>query len=102
MNDENETIEELVKAAQAKDWRGTEWEGEDWLSFYWIVEKIAEGQDIPKGPAERILRELCASGDVRSIKGRDVSEEDAPEDIARIRPSEWTKDQVDLTVDLHT
>jgi hypothetical protein len=72
----------------------TDWQSELWFNFHWIANEIVEQQDVSKGVAERTLRELCATGDVRSIKGSGHDEE--PHEI--IRPSEWVKDQIDLTV----
>jgi hypothetical protein len=74
----------------------TEWRGEIWFNFHWIANEIVEQQGVSKGVAERTLRELCATGDVRSMKADGVN--DQPEGAEIIRPSEWVKDQVDLTV----
>src|SRR5262245_28607640 len=74
-----------------------EWRDDYWFNFYWIAEIIQEREGVSRGLAERILRELCATGDVRSIRC-DAIEPGALEPEI-IRPSEWVKDQVDLADD---
>jgi hypothetical protein len=74
-----------------------EWREEDWFNLYWIVDVIKSRLGISRGVAERTLRELCASGDVRSIKYQ-VTDPDIEDEPEIIKPSEWVKDQVDLTV----
>jgi hypothetical protein len=71
------------------------WRGDYWFNFYWIAEIIQEREGVSRGVAERTLRELCATGDVRSIRCDAIAEE--PEEPEIIKPSEWVKDQVDLT-----
>jgi hypothetical protein len=76
-----------------------EWRDEQWCNFYVMADEIRRCESVSRGVAERTLRELCATGDVRSIKfnGDDAMEE-YPSDVELIRPSEWVKDQVDLAV----
>jgi hypothetical protein len=90
----DQAVEKALKALHYPSLVATEWRGEDWFNFEWIANEIVEQQGISRGVAERTLRELCATGDVRSIRGQDQE----PEDCEIIRPSEWVKDQVDLTV----
>jgi len=73
------------------------WRGDKWFNFYWIADVIVEREGVSRGVAERTLRELCATGDVRSIRCDAISSE--PEEPEIIRPSEWVKDQVDLADD---
>jgi hypothetical protein len=75
------------------------WRDEEWCNFYVMAEEIQRCEGVSRGVAERTLRELCATGDVRSIKfnGENAMNE-YPSDAELIRPSEWVKDQVDLAV----
>jgi hypothetical protein len=94
--EEKEVLDHAVEKALKDHYPSlvaTEWGGEDWFNFDWIANEIVEQQGVSRGVAERTLRELCATGDVRSIKSQDQE----PEDCEIIRPSEWVKDQVDLT-----
>jgi hypothetical protein len=76
----------------------TSWRAEDWFNFYWLADVIVAQVGVSRGVAERTLRNLCAVGDIRSIT-IDVTEEDEQgPDPEIIKPSEWAKDQVDLTV----
>jgi hypothetical protein len=74
------------------------WHEEDWISFRWAASQIKRRHDLSLGAAQRTLRELCADGDVRSIRYQ-VSGIDFPEDVNLIRPSEWLKDQIDFEAD---
>jgi len=73
------------------------WRGDNWFNFYWIADVIMERERVSRGVAERTLRELCATGDVRSVRCDAISPEVEEPEI--IRPSEWVKDQVDLVDD---
>jgi hypothetical protein len=74
------------------------WQGDCWYGFRWIADVIAEREGVSRGVAERTLRELCATGDVRSIRYHTITDEEQEPEI--IRPSEWVKDQVDLADDI--
>jgi hypothetical protein len=75
------------------------WRDEQWCNFYAMANEIRRCESVSRGVAERTLRELCATGDVRSIKfNGEESMMDYPSDVELIRPSEWVKDQVDLAV----
>jgi hypothetical protein len=91
-----EDVEEALKELHYPGLVATDWRGEDWFNFDWIANEIAQRHGISRGVAERTLRELCASGDVRSIKAN--GQDEKPDEPEIIRPSEWVKDQVDLTV----
>jgi hypothetical protein len=74
-----------------------DWRDDHWFNFYWIAEIIQEREGVSRGVAERTLRELCATGDVRSVRCDAIEPEAIEPEI--IRPSEWVKDQVDLVDD---
>ena len=75
------------------------WNGEMWCPFH-IAAAIIDCQlDVSRGLAERMLRELCAKGDVRSIREHDPDdEEEVLEEPEFIRPSEWLGKELDLEV----
>jgi hypothetical protein len=89
-------VEKALKELHYPGFVTTDWRGEDWFNFHWIANEIAEQQGISRGVAERTLRELCATGDVRSIKAN--GQDEKPDEPEIIRPREWVEDQVDLTV----
>jgi hypothetical protein len=61
------------------------WEGEDWLVFPEAVGEIVAKLDLSRGVAERTLRVLCGSGDIRSI----CCDEDFEEKPTIIMPEKW-------------
>jgi hypothetical protein len=63
-------------------------EGETWHDFQWAAELIRDRLDCSPGMARQILRELCESGDVRSIS--------CAEEERAISPGEWAKEALDL------
>jgi hypothetical protein len=75
------------------------WEDETWFNFYWTAREIVKLEGVSLGVAQRTLRELCATGDVRSIKS---SVDEQPLESEIIKPSEWVKDQVDLAEGIFT
>ena len=72
----------------------------DWLSFYLATNEIEQRLGVSGGVAERLLRDACASGDVRSQRQpynpATGIDEGPPETV---RPSVWSCDQVDLVRD---
>jgi hypothetical protein len=81
------------------------WNGEMWFPFYIAAEVIDCQLDVSRGVAERTLRELCAKGDIRSIRYDDDQEDLvvaadrddlAEEEPEFIRPSEWLGKELDL------
>src|SRR5262245_8413367 len=58
-------------------------EGETWLEFQSAAELIRDRLDWSPGKARQTLRELCESGDVRSIL--------CTEEERAISPGEWAK-----------
>src|SRR6516164_7212043 len=73
------------------------WRNDRWFNFYWMADVIVEREGVSRGVAERTLRALCATGDVRSVRCDPISP--TAEEPEIIRPSEWVKDQVDLADD---
>jgi len=73
------------------------WRGDNWFNFYWIAEKIQEREGVSRGVAERTLRELCATGDVRSVRC-DASSEDFEEVVEPeiVRPSDGLRTKLIL------
>jgi hypothetical protein len=74
------------------------WHDENWISFRWAASEIKRRHGLSLGAAQRTLRELCADGDVRSVR-YEAEGYDLPDDVALIRPSEWLKDQIDFEAD---
>jgi hypothetical protein len=69
-----------------------------WLNFYLAAYDIEHWLRVSGGMARRMLREACASGDVRSQKQPYYrGEGEGPPEV--VKPSEWLKDQVDLAQD---
>jgi hypothetical protein len=72
---------------------------DDWLPFPYAIDEIVERLGVSIGAAQRMLREACASGDVRSqrtlidLRGRQIVAAEATEIV---KPSDWPKEQVDL------
>jgi hypothetical protein len=61
------------------------WNNEDWLIFSEAVREIVATVGLSRGVAERTLRVLCSSGDVRSI----CCDEDFDEKPTIIEPEKW-------------
>ena len=62
-------------------WRAnltSEWHGEEWISFEYATYKTMRQLGWSKGLAQKTLRELCASGEVRSIRYRARAEWSPP------------------------
>jgi len=91
-------LERLEKQGISTSGVAMSWRDDGWFNFYWVARVIEERERVSKGVAERTLRELCATGDVRSIRYHAITGEEREPEI--IRPSEWVKDQVDLTSDV--
>jgi hypothetical protein len=76
----------------------------DEMHFYFAVQEIERRLGFSRGAAEKRLRELCASGEVRSWKkpyldvGGGYAQAMAPE-WERVLPSQWKTHEVDLTPD---
>jgi hypothetical protein len=67
------------------DPRWGHWHGEGWIDFPEAVEEIVKAAGLSRGVAERTLRVLCGSGDVRSI----CCDEDFEEEPTIIKPEKW-------------
>ena len=75
---------------------------EPWLSFYLAAQEIEEQLGLSRGAAQAQLREVCATGEVRSQKQpyTMVSFQPVKEGpCERIKPSEWRLDEIDLMID---
>ena len=76
------------------------WKGEEWVRFEDAADAYANFVEVSTGVAERLLREQCASGNIRSI-----SYSGDPRDYERpiavlIKPSEWIENPyLDLQAD---
>ena len=74
--------------------------GCDWLSFYIAANEIEQRHGVSGGVAMRMLRDACASGDVRSQRQpynpATGIDEGPPEPV---KPNDWRRDQVDLECD---
>jgi hypothetical protein len=75
------------------------WNGEEWISFRCAASEIRRRHELSLGAAQRTLRELCADGDVRSIRYQAAIDPDMQEDAEPIKPNEWLKDQLDFEAD---
>ena len=75
-----------------------EWRGEYWLAFAQADRQIAAELEMSRGVAARTLRELCAKGDVRSIRVRWSDPYDPPISVQPVKPSEWLG-ELDLECD---
>jgi len=75
------------------DWLEKRLGDSDWVFFYTAANVLAEFLGISGGMAQRRLRELCASGDVRSKQGVNTDDRGWRDEI--IKPSEWV-DQLDI------
>jgi hypothetical protein len=65
----------------------------NWLYFYTAAAEVAERLNLSVGKAQRMLREACASGDIRSKQLVQRSGEWVAEPT---KPSEWAIDEIDI------
>jgi hypothetical protein len=71
-----------------------------WLNFYIAAEEVLQRLGVSGGVAQKMLREACAHGDIRSQRepyDPVTNEGQGPPEF--VKPSEWAKDQVDLLTD---
>jgi hypothetical protein len=71
-----------------------------WLNFYNAADQIVWRLAVSEGVGQTMLREACASGVIRSQRepyDPVTKEGQAPPEF--VKPSEWSKDQVDLMTD---
>jgi hypothetical protein len=74
--------------------------GSDWEPFFFGAQKIRAKLGVSHGVSHRMLRELCASGDVRAVLVTYHDGHNHP--IRRIKPSEWRTTELDIhDDDLH-
>jgi hypothetical protein len=78
-------------------------DGDDWIAFGEAARKIEERLKVSVGRSEVTLRDLCASGEVRSVRIKydidpsDPYDPDAmPVEVKMVRPSEWRTTEADL------
>jgi len=75
---------------------------EDWLTFFEAAREIKRGLRMSPGAAQAKLRELCASGSVRSKKEPYSFVAGQPEGEGPpvlIEPSEWRQREIDVMTD---
>jgi hypothetical protein len=75
---------------------------DDWLPFHSAVREVERSLRTSPGAAQAKLRELCASGAVRSQKEPHSFVAGQPQGEgppARIEPSEWRQREIDLMTD---
>jgi hypothetical protein len=76
-------------------------DGDDWIAFSEAASKIEERLNVSVGHSQVTLRNLCASGEVRSVRIEydiDPSDDPEPVEVKMVRPSEWRTTEVDLDV----
>ena len=61
---------------------------EEWVYFGEAIDRIEQRLDLSRDAADKTLRELCASGDVRSLRYH-IDGHDVPGRAELIKPSEW-------------
>jgi hypothetical protein len=78
-------------------------DGDDWIAFSEAAWKIEERLNVSVGHSQVTLRNLCASGEVRSVRIKyDIDPSDpydpdaTPVEVKMVRPSEWRTTEVDL------
>ena len=75
-------------------------DGDDWIAFSEAAREIEERLNVSVGHSQVTLRNLCANGEVRSVRIKydiDPYDPDAtPVEVKMVRPSEWRTTEVDL------
>src|SRR6516164_2157725 len=76
-------------------------DGDDWIAFGEAAWRIEERLNVSVGHSQVTLRNLCASGEVRSVRIEyDIDPSDDPDatpvEVKMVRPSEWRTTEVDL------
>jgi hypothetical protein len=76
-------------------------DGDDWIAFSEAAQKIEKRLNVSVGHSQVTLRNLCASGEVRSVRIKyDIDPSDdsdaTPVEVKMVRPSEWRITEVDL------
>ncbi len=67
------------------------WKAEEWVRFDDAADAYANFVEVSTGVAQRLLREQCASGNIRSIRYTGDPRGDTPIPVL-LKPSEWTTD----------
>ena len=63
--------------------------GDVWQIFHFAAQEIRAKFGVSTGVSNRVLRELCASGEVQSILVTCRNGEGRPVPVRRIKPCEW-------------
>lgn len=76
-------------------------DGDDWIAFGEAAWRIEGRLNVSVGHSQVTLRNLCASGEVRSVRIEyDIDPSDDPDatpvEVKMVRPSEWRTTEVDL------
>jgi len=76
-------------------------DGDDWIAFGEAAWRIEERLNVSVGHSQVTLRNLCASGEVRSVRIEyDIDPSDDPDatpvEVKMVRPSEWRITEVGL------
>ena len=76
-------------------------DGDDWIAFGEAAWRIEERLNVSVGHSQVTLRNLCASGEVRSVRIKfDIDPSDDPDatpvEVKMVRPSEWRTTEGDL------
>ena len=66
----------------------TPWKDEEWVHFDDAAEAYANFVEVSTGVAQRLLREQCASGNIRSIRHTWEQWQEKPNAVL-LKPSEW-------------
>jgi hypothetical protein len=71
-----------------------------WLNFYDAAKGVRKRLRVSGGVAQRMLREACAKGDVRSLRepyDPTTGQGEGPPEL--VKPSQWKQDDIDLMTD---
>jgi hypothetical protein len=76
-------------------------DGDDWIAFGEAAWRFEGRLNVSVGHLQVTLRNLCASGEVRSVRIKfDIDPSDDPDatpvEVKMVRPSEWRTTEVDL------
>jgi len=75
---------------------------EPWLSFYFAAQEIEERLGLSRGAAQAQLRQVCATGEVRSKKQpytMVIFQPKVEGPWEQITPGEWRLEEIDLMID---
>jgi hypothetical protein len=73
---------------------------EGWLNFHEAADEIRERLGVSVGISQRMLREVCATGDIRSWRQPyDPATGQPQTEYEPVRPSQWRQYDIDLATD---